>query len=79
MSVPDPDVLTLEILVEVHALEGDVAQYFPLYTTSRHFDNDTEIDLKVDLLKHDFATLDLLDEVQPVNGPLAVPAARDIR
>ncbi len=30
MSVPDPDVLNVEILVEVRALEGDVASYLPL-------------------------------------------------
>ncbi len=76
MSVPDPDVLTVEILVEVRALEGDVAIYLPLYTTTRAFDED-EIDL--DLEPQDLATLDLLAGAQPDNGPLVIPTARDIR
>lgn len=79
MSVPDPDVLTVEILVEVRALEGDVAQYLPLYTTTRNFDEDEEIDLEVALSTLDLATLNLLAAAQPNNGPLAVPTARDIR
>jgi hypothetical protein len=76
MSVPDPDVLNVEILVEVRALEGDVKTYLTLYTTTRAFD-DNEIDLN--LQTQDLATLDLLAAVQPGDGPLVIPTARDIR
>jgi len=76
MSVPDPDVLNVEILVEVRALEGDLAIYLPLYTTTRAFDEDA-IDLDLDT--RDLATLDLLPGIQPDNGPLVIPTARDIR
>jgi hypothetical protein len=76
MSVADPDVLKVEVLVEVRALAGDVDIYLPLYTTTREFDED-KMDLDLDL--QDLATLNLLADVQPENGPLAIPTARDIR
>ena len=40
ISVPDPDVVTLEITVEAKALDGDLARYLTLYTTTRTFDQD---------------------------------------
>ena len=76
MSVPDPDVLKVEILVEVRALEGDVETYLPLYTTTREFDT-AEIEIHLDL--QDLATLDLLAAIQPDDGLLVIPTARDIR
>ena len=76
MSVPDPDVLKVQIRVEVRALEGDVAPYLELYTTKREF---TRNRMKIDLEPQDLATLDLLAEAQPESGPLAIPSARDIR
>ena len=76
MSVHDPDVLDVEILVEVRALEGDVKTYLTLYTTTRAFaGNEMELDLET----QDLATLDLLAAVQPGDGPLVIPTARDIR
>lgn len=78
MSVPDPDVLSVEILVEVRALQGDVDFYLPLYTTTRKFDK-KKIDIVIKIKSHDLATLDLLAAGQPANGPLAIPTARDIR
>jgi hypothetical protein len=84
LSAPDPDVLNVEILVEVRALEGDVATYLPLYTTTRKFveveaGDDDEIGIDLELKTEDLATLDLLAAVQPNNGPLVIPTARDIR
>jgi hypothetical protein len=76
MSAPDPDVLKVEILVEVRSLEGDVSAYLPLYTTTRVFDRD-EIDLNLE--PRNLPTLDLLALIQPDNGPLVIPTARDIR
>ncbi|HEY6803382.1 MAG TPA: hypothetical protein VI306_07370 [Pyrinomonadaceae bacterium] len=76
MSVPDPDVIKVEVLVEVRALEGDVDIYLPLYTTTREFNADT---ITLDLELQDLATLDLLAVGQPEDGPLAIPTARDIR
>ena len=78
LSVPDPDVLDVEILVEVRALEGDVAIYLPLYTTRRAF-AENEIEIALALQTEDLATLNLLAAVQPDNGPLIIPTARDVR
>jgi hypothetical protein len=80
MSVPDPDVLRVEILVEVRSLEGDVGLYLPLYTTTRRFATNRSRDRrKIRLDIKDHATLDLPAAVQPNHGPLAIPTARDIR
>lgn len=84
MSAPDPDVLNVEILVEVRALEGDVAIYLPLYTTTREFvevedGDEDEIGIDLELKTEDLATLDQVSAVQPNNGPLVIPTARDIR
>lgn len=76
MSVADPDVVKVEVLVEVRALAGDAEIYFPLYTTTREFDADA-IDLGLEF--QDLATLTLLADAQPEDGPLAIPTARDIR
>jgi hypothetical protein len=76
IGIPDPDVLTVEIEVQVRALDGDVARYLTLYTTSRTFNKD-EIDIDLDF--HDHATLLTLVKDQPDEGALAVPAARDLR
>jgi hypothetical protein len=76
LSVPDPDVLKVEILVEARSLEGDVSPYLPLYTTTRAFNQD-QIDLELELW--DLSTLDLLLFVQTESGPLIIPTARDIR
>jgi hypothetical protein len=76
MSVPDPDVVKVEVLVEVRALAGDAEIYFPLYTTTREFDADA-INLELEL--QDLATLNLLADAQPEDGKLAIPTARDIR
>jgi hypothetical protein len=81
MSLPDPDVLSVEIQVEVRTLDGDTAPYLPLYTTTREFASapETPEQLTIDLQLEDRATLDTFDDDQPNNGPLAVPTARDVR
>ena len=76
ISVPDPDVPTLEIQVQVKSLAGDGLPYLPLYTTTRTFDG-TELTIALDFQDH--ATLLTLAAEQPVEGSLAVPAARDLR
>ena len=76
ISLPDPDVLTVEIQVQVKTLDGDAAAYLPLYRTSRTFDAD-EMTIEFDVQDH--PTLATLAENQPGNGPLALPAARDLR
>jgi hypothetical protein len=76
ISLPDPDVLTVDIQVQVRALNGDAAAYLPLYRTTRTFDADT-MTIEFDIQDHQ--TLDTLAESQPENGPLVLPAARDIR
>jgi hypothetical protein len=75
-SLPDPDVLEVAIRLEVRTLKGDRATWLPLYETAREFD---AAELTLELETRDFATLDLVAEVQPDDGPLLVPAARDLR
>ncbi len=78
IGIPDPDVLTVEIEVQVKALDGDVARYLTLYTTSRAFALDKD-ELTIDLDFHDHATLLTLPKDEPDAGALALPAARDLR
>jgi hypothetical protein len=76
IGVPDPDVLTVEIRVEVKSLRGDGLPYLPLYQTTRAFDR-PELTIILDFQKH--ATLATLDGEQPAEGPLALPTARELR
>lgn len=75
-SVPDPDVLSVTVLVEVRALVGDEVSWFELYRTHRPFDEDA---LTLDLDIQDHATLSTFSKDQPENGPLSIPSARDLR
>ena len=75
-SVPDPDVVRVDIRVEVRALEGDEVRWWPVYTTNRVFAADT---LTIDLEANDHPTLDAFPEAQPLAGALAIPTARDVR
>jgi hypothetical protein len=75
-SVPDPDVLSVAVRVEVKALSGDAAEYFVLYETSREMAAD---ELTVPLDFQDHFTLDGFSGNQPDNGPLALPTTRDLR
>ncbi|MEO8597097.1 MAG: hypothetical protein ABI759_27510 [Candidatus Solibacter sp.] len=86
VSVPDPDVLTLEVQVLVKALAGDAlpgkgqdpstSGYFELYRTTRSFDAE-QLELELDFQNH--PSLLTLKAVQPDNGSLELPTARDLR
>jgi hypothetical protein len=76
ISLPDPDVLTVEIHVQAKALDGDAAVYLPLYQTSRQWAAD-EMTIAFDIQDH--PTLATLAVNQPVDGPVVLPAARDLR
>jgi len=76
IGVPDPDVVALEITVQAKALDGDLAPYVTLYTTTRAFDQDQ---LTITLAFEDHATILTLPADQPAEGPLVVPTARDLR
>ena len=75
-GLPDPDVLSLQIRLEVRALQGEPAAWWPLYETQRVFDAET---LTLDLQPIDLPTLDGLAALQPDAGALLVPAARELR
>ena len=77
ISLPDPDVLSVEILVEVRTLDGDAAVFLPLYGTTRVFDGDDALPLELDF--QDPSNLATFPGVQPADGPLALPTARGIR
>jgi hypothetical protein len=76
VSVPDPDVLSVEIQVQVKTLDGDAAVYLPLYLATRVFAGD---EMTIDFDVQDHPTLLTIDIHPPGNGPLVLPAARDLR
>ncbi|RZU40812.1 hypothetical protein [Edaphobacter modestus] len=76
ISVPDPDVLTVEIEVQLKALDGDLIPYLPLYKTTRTFDGP---EMTLDLAFEDHDDLITLASHQPDEGPLALPTARALR
>ena len=81
VGLPDPDVATLQVSVEVRtqSTSGDVSPSFqPLYTTTRAFPDalSDSLDLALDFQDvPDVASLPL----PASSGPLTVPRARDIR
>ncbi|MBC7728942.1 MAG: hypothetical protein H7242_15275, partial [Microbacteriaceae bacterium] len=76
MGLPDPDVLKVHIRLEVRALQGDSAPWWPLYETERDFD---AAEMTLVLAPEDDATLDTFVAAPPATGPLALPAARALR
>ncbi|MEO7854052.1 MAG: hypothetical protein ABIR94_17635, partial [Rubrivivax sp.] len=73
-GLPDPDVVTLAIEVQVRALAGDGEPWQVLYRTERAFDTPV---LELPLRYDDVA---LLAGFAPAaNGPLPLPTARDLR
>jgi hypothetical protein len=90
IGVRDPDVLSVEVQVLVGALDGDAptlpvgikieetapARYLELYRTTRVFET-PEMTLNLDF--QDYPTLTTFAEVQPKDGPLALPSARPVR
>ena len=79
-GIPDPDVMALEIVVEVRQLTGDTAPggYQHLYKTSRTFPAAAAAALGLDLDFDDVGDLTALDAVPPT-GPIPIPTARDVR
>jgi hypothetical protein len=78
ISLPDPDVLTVNIDVRVKALagDGDADGYCLLYRTSRTWEAD-EMTVEFDVQDH--ATLREIGPNQPTDGPILIPSARDVR
>ena len=74
-ALPDPDVLQVQITLEVRALRGDRSAWWPLYQTFRAFDG-TQMTLV--LAPQPVATLDGFTAVADA-GPLPVPQARELR
>jgi hypothetical protein len=74
-SLPDPDVLQVQITLEVRALRGDRQAWWPLYQTLRAFDG---AELTLDLAPQSVDTLEGFP-VQADEGPLPLPAARELR
>ncbi len=83
LSIADPDVLTVEIEVQLKALDGDLVTWLPLYKTTRTFDDITPAQINPELLLplafEDHADLTTLANPQPDSGPLVLPTARALR
>lgn len=75
LALPDPDVATLEIVVEVRALDADGGPWQALYVAQRDFGASESLELDVDL--QDIARL--ADFAAPGAGALPLPTARDVR
>ncbi len=75
-SVPDPDVLSVDIGVEVRSLEGEQLSWLPLYSTRRVFAADS---MTVDLELQDHPVLAGFPNLQPEEGALVIPTARNVR
>ena len=75
-GLPDPDVLQLRITLEVRALNGDAALWWPLYTVDRDF---AGAPMTLLLVPQDVATLDAFVAEPADDGTLPVPASRDVR
>ena len=74
----DPDVLSVEIQVQIGSLDGDVGRFLELYRTTRAFET-PEMTLDLDFQDHPTLTLTTFAQVQPENGPVALPTARAVR
>lgn len=69
---------TLRFEVSARALTGDTAAYSPVYTTTREFPNNPEAALSIELAFVDIADIAAFP-APAVDGPIAVPSARDVR
>lgn len=85
VGLPDPDVTTVQVTVEVRALGfdeqaggGTASGYHPVFTTTRPFPNDPSVPLELDLAWTDVHNVDTLSPA-PTTGPIPVPTARDVR
>ncbi|MFI5117766.1 MAG: hypothetical protein ACHP8B_13830 [Terriglobales bacterium] len=86
VGLPDPDVVTLRIDVEVRALDHDAAAitatdhtpFALLYTTTRDFPADPSATLDLEVSYQDVPDITTFPP-QPASGPVVVPTARDVR
>jgi hypothetical protein len=85
VGLPDPDVTTVQITLQVRALGfddepggGTESGYHPVYTTTRSFPNDPTVPLELDLAWTDVHNVDTLSPA-PATGPIPLPTARDVR
>jgi hypothetical protein len=86
VGLPDPDIVSLGIDVEVRQLDQDAAAitstdhmpYALLYSTSRDFPGDPSALLNINVSYQDFPDLAAFP-AQPASGSLVVPNARDVR
>lgn len=76
IGLPDPDVATVQIDVQVRTLDGDVATWLSLYQTSRVWAGD---EMLIEFDVQDYPTLLTFEVNQPTEGMLVLPAARDLR
>ncbi len=92
VGLPDPDVQTLQIVIEtrspLHDIAGDGSVSPPfrrLYTTTREFPPlpagplPTDPGLQVDIAYVDAPSIVDWQTTQPSSGPLVIPRARDVR
>jgi len=85
VGVPDPDVVSLQIAVEVGTLSLDPKRtsvtdepFVLLYTTTRDFPATLTAPLALTLAFEDVTHIDAMP-APPLTGPLPIPRARDIR
>jgi hypothetical protein len=85
VGLPDPDVTTAQITLEVRALGldskpggGTDSGFHPVYTTTRPFPNDPSVPLELNLDWKDVHNVDTLAPA-PTKGAIPVPTARDVR
>ncbi len=75
-GVFDPAVTKVRIAVAVKSLSGDLATHGLLYETERDM---PDARLVVPLMFEQHSTLDSFSAAQPLNGPLVLPTAREVR
>src|ERR1017187_7551517 len=85
VGLPDPDVTTVQITLQVRALGfdngpggGTSSGYHPVYTTTRTFPSDPTVPLELDLAWTDVHNVDTLSPA-PTTGSIPLPTARDVR
>ena len=84
-GLPDPDVATLQITLEVRALGlddgpggGTDGGFQPVYATTRPFPNDPTVPLTLALTWTDVHNVNTLSPA-PTTGAIPVPTSRDVR
>lgn len=82
-GIPDPDVDSVEITIEVQGFIQDPAttdgSFMPIAKTSRRFPSDFQQPLVVELQWIDMADVGTLQQTISQSGPVQVPTARTLR